>query len=168
MSDEKLVHPIIARAQMTRYLEREGYPVPTKHRGSPPMIEWRAGDCRCWLLRVYLTPEGWVMHGRTFTVGLDEWIERINPDGTRTIPTDNGPLPLTVDTYRANLWSAFNAGEVPGVQGMLDLDPDTWKPAKFEVGCNHGQVFAPLSDLADDVRAVRRDQRKMARRVTVR
>lgn len=160
MSPRK-AHQAATRARTARVLRRHGV---QDARTARPVIQWRGAGCRCALLRVYLTPQGWVLDGEDFRESVPRWIDRINPDGTATL--DDG-TPLTLDAYRAGRWAAFDRREIAGVQRLLPLDVEAWGGARFEVGCRHGQTRCDLADLADDAREVRHARRAVSRAVDV-
>lgn len=160
MSDKR--HPAAVKHALTRRLRKLNLEVPTEYQAMPPVVTWRARGCRCWLLHVYLTPDGWVLDGRDFPEPITSWIKRLNPDGTRTL--DDG-TPITLESYRAGRWSAFSTGEVSGVRVVLPHDVDEWEVAQFEVGCQHGAELRPLSDVAEDCRTFRATRRAVTRSV---
>lgn len=145
-------HPAQARARLANAIVKRGFSLPAEHRSAPPMVTWRASECRCRVLSVYLTADGWVIDGEDFRVPMPEWIARVNPDGTAMA----GDVAVTLDNYRAGRFAAFGAGEVSGVRQTLDLELDDWPTsATFEVGCNHGHGWRSLSELAEDCAQVR-------------
>lgn len=156
-------HTAAARARLANMTVRRGYDLPAAYRSAPPMVTWRVSECRCRVLSVYLSSDGWVIDGEDFDVPIPEWIDRINPDGTATV----GGVPVTLDSYRAGRFAAFNPGTVTGVQQVLDLDVETWPAGGvFEVGCGHWHGEVPLADLAADcaeVKATRAPLRDPAR-----
>lgn len=155
-------HPVAAKNVMGRRFRRAGLQVPQQFQTAPPVVTWRAQPCRQWILLVYLTPKGWALDGRDFTIPLPQWIERVNAGGDSV--TDDG-VEFTLDRYRAGEWGSFNPREISGLQKLLPLDIDAWEAATFEVGCDHGTTRRPLTDLADDCRDFRRTRRRVVRHV---
>lgn len=159
---QKKPHPAVARGRLAHGTVKRGFPLPKEFKSAPPMVTWRVAGCRCRVLSVYLTPDGWALDGEDFKVSIPEWLDRINPDGTAMA----GEVPITLENYRAGLFSAFSPGNVAGVRQMLDLDVATWPVTRFEVGCDHAHGHVDLADLAADcaeVRATRTPLRDPAR-----
>lgn len=148
----KKAHPAVARDQFAKRVRKAGRvrPLPPSLRGTPPVVTWRVRGCRCLVLSVYLTPDGWALDGRDFTVPMAEWIAR-----TQSGADEEGAAARTLDGYRAGHWAAFSPREIAGISKVLSLDVDLWEPATFELGCEHGHGHKPLADLAADCRKVR-------------
>lgn len=129
-------------------------------KGSPPIVTWRCTE-RCILLRVYLTPEGWVLDGQDFKVPMDEWVRRTTSEGQVL-----GDVEQSLETYREGKWAAFNPRQVDGIQKVMPLDLDQWEHARFEVGCRHGHGHQHTADLAEDCSTMRATRRAVMRSIT--
>lgn len=153
MNDDR-ARDAVTRDKIGKRASRAGYRVPPEFRGAPAVVTWRVRGCRCLVLSVYLTPDGWGLSGRSFTVPMPEWIERSNHGD------------LTLESYRAGRWAAPSAGKVRGHVGTLPLDVDAWDEAtRFELGCPHGHGYWPLSDLAADCRQMLATRTEVTRAV---
>lgn len=151
---------VVARARFARQVARAGAAVPPEFRTARPVIEWRRKACRCWLLRVHLTPNGWVLEGRPFTVSTSDWVDRVGKAGTHTLE-DGTPMDLAA--YRAGKFTSSSPRTVEGVTKLLPLDASEWPTAKFELGCPHWSGYRGLEDLAHDVTEFRKRRRAVSR-----
>lgn len=135
-----------------------------------PAVEWRRRECGCWLLRVYLTPQGWRVQGRDFRVEPNEWLRRLgaeSPEGNVATTPEGVDINLAArDRGEIHFWS------LRVVEGMLEYLPhdlDAWPTGRPEIGCSHWPGVADIGDLAADCRlAINTPSRKwpVARSVT--
>lgn len=137
MSEDKLP-PVVARNRARNSLRRKGYasPFPT----SPPVVVWRATECRCRVLSVYLSPEGWHMDGAAFYIPVDEWARRVGGDAEMAAAILSGEVPTMARDRR----------RVKGFTETFPLDLTEWSHGKFQIGCRHGHGWASTRDLLAD------------------
>jgi hypothetical protein len=126
------------------------YEVPIELQNSKPMVTWRRFGCNHRLLRVYLTPRGWLLVADRIRVPLEEWLNRIGDD-------------YSLDEYRAGRVFATNARKVAGHEKLLPLNTTGWPTGTFELGCRDGAGLFELSDLIADVEDVRTTHRSNER-----
>ncbi|GAB3267342.1 hypothetical protein GCM10027425_33870 [Alteromonas gracilis] len=157
----KKAHPAVARDRFARRAARWGSPLRQSQRGTPPVATWRAA-CRCLILSVYLTPDGWALDGRDFKLSTPDWIKRQRERGV----TEIDGVELTLENYRTGRYAAFGTGEVSGFAHLLPLDLAEWEVGerRFEVGCPHGYGHFPLAEVHSACGEVRATRTTVARR----
>ncbi|HLV03941.1 MAG TPA: hypothetical protein VKY79_05100 [Actinomycetaceae bacterium] len=147
---------------------RHGY-TPPGHGPGRPMIVWRRAGCRCRVLRLYLTPEGWELIGDDYRVKPDEWLRMVgavDDDGHPVTLDDGGKV--TLDDRDAGNVVLIGLREVDGMTDTLPLDIDAWPTGvRMQLGCDHGHGTAPVADLAADARTVRHTRQPLETRRSV-
>ncbi len=141
--------PAAARARLHDTLA--GYGVPREMRNSPPAVTWRHDGCHKRLLRLYLTPRGWLLLTDETRLSLPEWIDRSGVE-------------YDVDDFREGRVAAFNKRKVSGHERLLPLDVADWPSGAFEIGCRvHGMGRYRLDNLQADALDFRATRRAVAR-----
>ena len=158
---------LTTRIRVSDRIIRQGGAVPVTYQHAGPMVVWHRRGCRCRLLRVFLSPEGWTLLAEDFRVKPDDWLRRIDAVDEAGNPREVDGVPVTVEARdEGQLWLA-NLRQVQGIERQYPLDVDSWPDplAHFEVGCDDETSDALLSDVADDCRQAIRTGRVVSRDV---